>query len=128
MLNHTYSDHETIGTTKIPCYSLTEILAEKLRALIQRRYLAPRDCYDIWYIARSERDLNWEKIKDVFYKKAAYKNVDTSKILTVFHDENVTRLSRAWYQSLGNHLAPGKLPEYKSVIQELKALIQSMFP
>lgn len=42
---HPYSD--TLVTSEIPCYSITEVLSEKLRALIQRSYTAPRDYYDI---------------------------------------------------------------------------------
>lgn len=47
---HLYSDKLSRPTEAgIPCYSVQEILAEKLRSLIQRSYTALRDFYDIWY-------------------------------------------------------------------------------
>lgn len=44
---HQYSDREIISNNVV-CYSIEEILAEKLRALIQRGY--PRDFFDVYSI------------------------------------------------------------------------------
>lgn len=44
---HNYSDKLTENAQNIPIYSIYEVLSEKLRALIQRSYKAPRDYYDI---------------------------------------------------------------------------------
>ena len=47
-LLHPYSDAERLGAPQIPCYSLEEILCEKLRAIGgQRRFAISRDIYDI---------------------------------------------------------------------------------
>ena len=40
---HLYSDKLTENAQNIPIYSISEVLAEKIRALIQRSYTAPRD-------------------------------------------------------------------------------------
>jgi predicted nucleotidyltransferase component of viral defense system len=53
-LIHSYSDKEILGLPLIICYSLQEILAEKLRAIAgQRRFAVSRDLYDIYHIVRS---------------------------------------------------------------------------
>jgi predicted nucleotidyltransferase component of viral defense system len=41
-LIHLFSDAADV-TVKIPCYSIHEVLAEKMRSLIQRNYGTPRD-------------------------------------------------------------------------------------
>jgi predicted nucleotidyltransferase component of viral defense system len=47
-LRHPYSDVSQLPLTLIPCYDLTEMLAEKLRAVAgQRRFAIARDIYDI---------------------------------------------------------------------------------
>ena len=57
---HPYSDTLSASPLTIPCYSLREVLAEKLRALIQRSYTAPRDFYDIWYLANKQIAIDWK--------------------------------------------------------------------
>lgn len=47
-ITHPYSDSLLEETDKIPCYNLKEVIAEKIRALVQRSYIAPRDYYDIY--------------------------------------------------------------------------------
>lgn len=47
-LIHPYSDSSRIVQDKITCYSLVEVLAEKIRAVgIQRRFAISRDVHDI---------------------------------------------------------------------------------
>lgn len=58
-VDHAYSDKLSDAIMAgIPCYSIQEVLAEKLRALIQQFYTAPRDFYDIWYLSRKVPGLN----------------------------------------------------------------------
>ena len=42
-ITHPYCDSLLEGSTEISCYSLKEVEAEKIRALVQRSYSAPRD-------------------------------------------------------------------------------------
>lgn len=42
----------------IPCYSLTEVIAEKFRALLQRSYPASRDYYDLWRLLQQSKLIN----------------------------------------------------------------------
>jgi predicted nucleotidyltransferase component of viral defense system len=51
---HPYSDEEALGRTSVECYTLVEILAEKIRAVgAQRRFAISRDLYDVHQLVRS---------------------------------------------------------------------------
>lgn len=52
-LAHPYSDATEMGTIRVRCYALAEVLAEKLRAVCgQRRHAIARDVYDISELIR----------------------------------------------------------------------------
>jgi len=59
---HPYSDALT-GETQSNCYSITEVVAEKLRALKQRSYTAPRDFYDLYHLTQEFTNKDWTKYK-----------------------------------------------------------------
>jgi predicted nucleotidyltransferase component of viral defense system len=53
-LIHPYSDEPALAQVEIACYALTEILAEKMRAVGgQRRFAIARDLYDIHRLVQS---------------------------------------------------------------------------
>ncbi|MBE0448871.1 MAG: nucleotidyl transferase AbiEii/AbiGii toxin family protein [Actinobacteria bacterium] len=55
---HPYSDTGSLPLVSIPCYTLEEVLAEKLRAVGgQRRYALARDVYDIHQLSESGVDI-----------------------------------------------------------------------
>lgn len=47
-----------IGEFVVPAYTLTEIVAEKMRALLQQqdKWPRPRDLYDLWFILAHKRE------------------------------------------------------------------------
>jgi predicted nucleotidyltransferase component of viral defense system len=58
VLLHPYSDADRLGAPRLACYSLVEMLAEKLRALSgQRRFAIARDVYDVHRLAAAGADL-----------------------------------------------------------------------
>lgn len=61
-VHHSYTDSLSQNQVLVPCYSINEVLAEKLRALIQRSYTAPRDFYDIWYLSNNVSDIDWKVV------------------------------------------------------------------
>lgn len=57
-LSHPYTDGEQVVASTIPCYTLEEIMAEKLRAVGgQRRFAISRDLYDIHQLIKSNISL-----------------------------------------------------------------------
>ncbi|MEA3308471.1 MAG: nucleotidyl transferase AbiEii/AbiGii toxin family protein, partial [Chloroflexota bacterium] len=57
-LLHPYSDEAQLGTPAITCYTLVEVLAEKIRAIGgQRRFAISRDLYDIHHLLQTDLSL-----------------------------------------------------------------------
>jgi len=64
-----YSD---LSAFTITTYSKKEILAEKMRSLLQQqnKWPRPRDLYDLWYIlCRSGERFSWKELKPLFEEK-----------------------------------------------------------
>jgi predicted nucleotidyltransferase component of viral defense system len=126
-VHHGYSDSLIVASTGIPCYSLHEMLAEKLRAFIQRSYTAPRDFYDIWYLAKNVADLNWSEIVEAFHQKMKFKGLEFTDVDQMINEENDKQLEAAWKNSLAHQINPGHLFPYKTVRDELKELLDRIF-
>jgi predicted nucleotidyltransferase component of viral defense system len=125
-VHHEYSDNlSEMIASGIPCYSIQEVLAEKLRALIQRSYTAPRDFYDIWYLSRNVEGLNWNEIKTAFHQKMIFKGIEFFGIDQMINDENDKRLEPAWKNSLGHQIPGNHFPEYEGVRDEIKELLKA---
>lgn len=121
LLDH-YSDSGLFNQTRIPCYSLSEIIAEKFRALIQRSYPAPRDYYDLWYLLR-KRNLSFSgDFIDVFKKKATYKGINFQSWHNFFDAAQTQKVREAWNNSLSNHLKENELPDFEQVLSELQEI------
>ena len=121
---HIYSDSLSKLARTVPCYSINEVLSEKLRALIQRSYTAPCDFYDIWCIANIEENLDWQEITKAFHRKMEVKGLIFTGIEQMINPENDKRLKAAWHNSLGHQIKKEFLPEYDKVKKDLKIIIK----
>lgn len=104
-------------------YSLEEILAEKLRSLLQRTRV--RDYYDVWYIlTHTKIQLNMKKVKEIFLQKVEYKKLTfTGK--QQFIDQDKIEQIRAYYaQQLGDQIK--NLLPFDAFIEELKEAINRL--
>jgi len=127
-VNHEYGDKLSNATTSgVPCYSIHEVLAEKLRALIQRSYTAPRDFYDIWYLSQNVPDLDWNSIKDAFHQKMKFKNIEFTGVNQMINPENDKQLMAAWKNSLAHQIPGEHFPEYNTVRDAIKRLFMEYF-
>lgn len=124
-ISHPYSD--SLITTEIPCYTINEVLAEKLRALIQRSYTAPRDYYDIWYLSQNIGGLDWEVIVSAFHKKMAFKGLRLTSIEQILNTDNDKVLRAAWHNSLEHQVSVGKFVDYETVKADLSQLFDRIF-
>jgi predicted nucleotidyltransferase component of viral defense system len=124
---HEYSDSLSEAAKAIPCYPITEVLAEKLRALVQRSYSAPRDFYDIWYLSNHGTELNWNEIVAAFYQKMKLKGLEFTGVDQMINPENDKRLKAAWQNSLVHQVKSEFLPEYEPVRDEIKGLLDELF-
>ena len=107
-----YSDLEE--DFKVQCYSIAEMLIEKMIALMGRT--EPRDLYDFWYLTEIERF----KISDYFFEfqnKAQHKKQDPNKFTEKILSKEKA-FKRDWEKKLVSQIH--NLPEYEKVFREAK--------
>jgi len=123
ILFHPYSDEKNC-IAEVEVYTLEEILAEKMRALIQRT--RSRDLYDVWFLLKFHSDsFKREKLTDLFLKKCAYKKIEYKSIKNFGFEDRKQDFINAWRTSLQNQLR--SLPDVETVINEIKSLLESLF-
>lgn len=123
VLFHPYSDAEECKT-EVNVYALEEILAEKMRTLIQRT--RPRDLYDVWFLLRfHSSSFEREKSAAVFLRKCAYKKVTYESIRDFRFKDRKADFIDAWRTSLQNQMRD--LPDAETVIPEIESLLESLY-
>lgn len=122
---------------EIRTYSLEEIVAEKLRAILQnidklkksnRGWIRPRgrDYYDLWRILNEYRDdMDLAEFISFLRDKCALRNIVFVGPEDFFDDQVLALVHDNWKQSL-EHLVPD-LPASDFVISELRAQIRNLF-
>jgi len=107
-----YSDFDE--DFKILSYSLSEIVIEKMAALMGRTI--PRDIYDLWYLFEIEgMDITHHSYE--FERKAANKGQDPTQFHEKIEKKEKT-FQRDWNASLANQIHD--LPDFKEVMRLLK--------
>jgi predicted nucleotidyltransferase component of viral defense system len=112
------SGYSDLSAFRMTAYSKREILAEKLRSLLQqqRKWPRPRDLYDLWYIlCKSGERFTWKELKPLFEEKCRIRAVRpniaslTSKTLRDWNEN-------AWLNRLRPMLKD--VPEFDRVWKE----------
>ncbi len=122
VISHPYPDSLS-ADAQVTCYSLEEVVAEKLRALIQRSYTAPRDFYDLWYILSKYPGLNTVVIRQAFLDKLAFKGYAFTGIEQLVNPGNSKTVSKAWSASIGHQIRKSDLPTFEEVSTFLQGRI-----
>ncbi len=114
-----YSDQERYF---LLAYPLEEILAEKIRSILQRG--KTRDYYDVWKILKLHYKLiNKTKIKKVLAEKCKFKNLVCNAEL-LFEKEKIAEAQQFWEKGLAHQI--NNLPDFKIVLSECKAMIDDL--
>lgn len=98
---------------RLLCYSLEEILIEKLRSIIQR--MQARDFYDIWYLFENH-GLELEFYKNEFIAKCENKDVDPADFFKKL-EQRLPQYKARWQNSLKNQIKD--LPDFEQVEREV---------
>lgn len=119
---------------RVPVYSLEEIVAEKLRAILQHlRALErrgwvrsrARDFYDLWRILSAYRDqLNLADFPTFLREKCAIREVTFSGPDSFFPDAMLPVVEKTWVQWLGPLVS--NLPPYRTVIEKLRPQVAAL--
>ncbi|MBP7052154.1 MAG: nucleotidyl transferase AbiEii/AbiGii toxin family protein [Phycisphaerae bacterium] len=118
----------------VQVYGLEEIVAEKLRAILQHRRMLEergwsrsraRDYYDIWRILGAYQDrLDLTDFEGLVRAKCDLRRVDFRGPDDFFDDAMLAYVERTWSQWLGN-LVP-ELPTFNKVIGQLRPQIAAI--
>ncbi len=118
---HDYSDN---CKAEVFSYQLEEILAEKLRTLLQRTQ--PRDFYDVWFIlTQKDKRVDRKKIVSIFFEKCKHKSVEVSDWSEFFQSSKVIELTKHFESSLRRQLK--SVPDFEVVRKDLKNILVEIF-
>jgi predicted nucleotidyltransferase component of viral defense system len=110
-----YRNYSDLGEKfKLQCYSLAEVLIEKMTALMGRT--EPRDLYDFWYLTEIER-LNVGELRIPFYNKAKNKKQDPKKLIDKVLNKEAA-FKRDWDKKLTSQIHD--LPPFNTVFRGVK--------
>ena len=113
----TYTDLEE---HKLLCYTLEEILVEKLRSVMQR--MQARDFYDIWYLLETH-ELELDFYINEFIAKCESKNVNPKNFFKKL-EQRLPQYKARWQKSLKEQIQD--LPEFEQVEREVKRCIKKL--
>lgn len=127
--------YDELDQGSIYVYPLEEIVAEKIRALLQfakklheRSWgrSRVRDYYDIWRILKSYSDkLHLNILPDLVQKKCAHKAVSFEKIEDVFQEKLLLNLEQEWQPWLADIVK--NLPNKGIVLSDLREILIPIF-
>jgi len=107
-------------TAIIPVYTLEEIIAEKLRSILQRG--KSRDYYDVWILLKNcSNDFDAKLIVDIMKKKCHDKGIEAPTIDDFFQPERIGEAQRYWERGLAHQLS--NLAKFQDVIGELRTIL-----
>lgn len=121
---YSYSDQASFADINLPCYSLEEVIAEKIRAVGgQRRFAVSRDLYDIYNLISTGIDVN--AVKQILPRKFEIKGLTMKGI-----DVNNIKLRRSafeldWERRLGYLVTKNNL-EFETVWQHVLLLLDEV--
>lgn len=114
---HFYSD--SLRGARAWSYSLDEILAEKMRSVLQQRKRVPRprDFYDLWWVLKN-KDCDRKVVRQAFSKKCEFKKETFKTVDDFFGKDLLARNAAAWGASIGRQVKA--VPPFEQVVAELQ--------
>ena len=121
---------------EIPVYSLEEIIAEKLRALLQQAALfkvrgwsrsRARDYYDLWRVLGSHGDrMDLADFGLLLREKCAVRDVSFAGPNDFFDEHMLVNVEKTWEQWLGPLMSD--LPAFETVVGALRPRVVKLVP
>ena len=118
----------------IRVYSLEEVIAEKLRAILQQADMfekrgwsrsRARDYYDLWQVLGTYREqMDLTDFRSLLHQKCARRGVAFEGPEDFFHSRMLAYVGDTWAQWLGP-LVPG-LPPFETVIGSLRPQVEAL--
>lgn len=107
---------------KVLAYPLEELLAEKIRSLLERG--KSRDYYDVWRLLKEHSSsLDLELLGTVLKKKLSHKGLSISGIGDLL-PQDIKVLKRYWEKDLGQQIIT--LPQLDEVLEETQDMLDKL--
>ena len=119
---HPYTD-TLIAEKPISCYAIDEIIAEKLRSLIQRKYTASRDYFDLFNLTDGFSAADWSRIKLLFLEKMDHKGLKYEGPGQLVPPASIENVSKNWEQTIGHQISNGSAIPSTQLINEVRQRI-----
>lgn len=118
---HPYTDESLFETLELSCYSLEEVMAEKIRAIGgQRRFAISRDLYDISNLL--DAGVNLETVKQILPEKFRTKGLNLSSVDVRSLENRYSEFERDWNCRL-TYLVPNNQQAFEKVWDRILGLI-----
>jgi predicted nucleotidyltransferase component of viral defense system len=107
-------------------YALEEILAEKMRSILQRG--KSRDYYDVWRLLK-EKDaaLDMILVRAALTQKCQHKGLGEPSIRSFLAPKQLGEAEVYWERELTGQVAPQSLLDWRVVTKELAKLLEDFF-
>ena len=121
----TTPSYDDIGNFLTNSYTLNEVAAEKIRAMMRRT--RARDYYDVWKLLGGKmRRIDTELIGDMVVRKCTINNMEYAPS-KIFEPDKEAELEEYWKRKL-EHFATEDLPDLKRVFSEIKDMLAFLPP
>lgn len=107
-------------------YALEEILAEKMRSILQRG--KSRDYYDVWRLLKEKQAaLDMTVVRSILAQKCRHKGLDEPIPQSFLSPDHLAEAGVYWERDLAEQVAAPSLPEWEVVTEELAGLLERFF-
>jgi len=113
VLNDVFIDYTDQEEHQLLCYSLEEVLVEKLRSIMQR--MQARDFYDIWYLLEIHK-MNVDFYITEFKQKCENKAINPVDFYTKL-EQRLPQYKGRWQKSMTDQIQD--LPDFETVLRQV---------
>jgi predicted nucleotidyltransferase component of viral defense system len=106
-------------------YALEEILAEKMRSILQRG--KARDYYDVWRLLKEKRaSVDPSLARSILESKCRHKGLEVPHAGAFLTPQHIGAAEAYWERDLARQVAPRSLPDWAAVTAELAVLLDRL--
>lgn len=118
-----YPEYEDLPTdTRIQVYSLPEMAAEKVVALLDQARNEPRDLYDLWHLTE-QRHVTLPHVMEAIVRKLAARDQELKNLKGVLREKEA-RYRRLWETRLSAQVA--SLPDFDDVLRAVRRALRQV--
>lgn len=118
-----YREYEDLPEdARVQVYSLPEIAAEKVVALLDRARNEPRDLYDLWHLTENSR-VSPDRVVEAVRRKLAARGQDLNSLRGVLREKE-PRYRRLWETRLSAQVAV--LPDFDGVFRAVRRALRQV--